>query len=403
MVTYNDIEELIYSYHNRLAATTTTFHRYLSNQIAWEERLIGIKGPKGAGKTTLLLQHIKETFPQRDDALYVSLDNLWFADHNLKDLVRYYYQHGGRHIFIDEIHHHKNWQLLLKNLYDDYPDLQIVYSGSSLLQLAQTEADLSRRLADYTLAGMSFREYLVYEGIAVFPIVGLEDLLTNHVEIAFEVKEKIPNILPHFEHYLKMGYYPFYKEAKRTFNQRLQQVVNHVLDVDYPMIDEVEIATIRKAKKMLMVLAESVPQTPNMNELYAQLDTSRSQGLKMMYALERAGLLALLADTTKSLKVLSRPEKVFLNNPNLMYALGRKTDIGTIRETFFMNQLQQTHTVTYPAKGDFLIDGKYLFEIGGAGKTFNQIKDVENSFLAVDDTEIGHKNRIPLWMFGLLY
>lgn len=403
MIDFNDIEELIYAYHNRISATGSNFHRYLFSQIAWEERLIGIKGPKGVGKTTLLLQHIKESFPHRDDALFVSMDNLWFANHSLSDLVRYYYQHGGRYLFLDEIHHYKPWQMALKNFHDDYPELHIVYSGSSLLQLEKGEADLSRRVADYMLTGMSFREYLEYEGIVTLPVYTLDDILNRHIDIAWSIKDKVENILPHYEQYLQYGYYPFYKETKRTFSQRLQKVVNHILDVDFPAVEEVEVDTIRKTKKMLMVLAEHVPQTPNMNALYAQLETNRSQGLKMMHALDRAGLLALLTDNTKNLKTLSRPEKVFLNNPNLMYALGHKTEIGTIRETFFLNQVRQVSQTTYPSKGDFLINGQYLFEIGGPAKTFEQIKDVPNSFLGIDGLEIGSRNRIPLWMFGLLY
>jgi len=403
MIDFNDIEELEFSYHNRLASTPGTFHRYLLPEIEWREKLIGIKGAKGVGKTTMLLQHIKESFRNIDDALYVSMDNLWFSRHELTDLVRFFYQHGGRYLFIDEIHNYKPWQRALKNFYDDYDDLHIVYSGSSLLQLEKGEADLSRRLAIYNMAGMSFREYLNYEGVVSIDAITLDDLLKNHVSVAMEMKEKVENILPHFENYLKRGYYPFYKEVRKNFQQRLQQVVNHVLEVDYPATDEVEITTIRKAKKMLMVLSENVPQTPNMNELYSQLETSRSQGIKMLWALERAGLLSLLSSQTKKLKSLGRPDKIYVDNPNLMYALGEKSDIGTMRETFFMNQLKQVSSVSYPPKGDFIVNGEYLFEVGGASKTFEQIKDIDNSFLAVDGTEIGHGNRIPLWMFGLLY
>ncbi|MCQ2336144.1 MAG: AAA family ATPase [Paludibacteraceae bacterium] len=403
MIDFTDIEELEFSYHNRLASTPTTFNRYMLSHICWDDRLIGIKGAKGIGKTTMILQHIKKSYNKIDDVLYVSMDNLWFAKHDLKDLVRFFYQHGGRYLFIDEIHYYKPWQQVLKNIYDDYVDLHIVYSGSSLLQIEKGEADLSRRLATYNMAGMSFREYLDYENVVKLNPISLDTLINNHVEVAMDIKQKVNNILPHFEKYINNGYYPFYKEVHKNFQQRLQQVVNHVLTVDYPAIDEVEINTIRKAKKMLMVLSESVPQTPNMNELYAQLETSRSQGIKMMWALERAGLLSLLSTSTKKLKTLYKPDKILLDNPNLMYALGNNTDIGTIRETFFMNQLKQIATVTYPPKGDFLVDDRYLFEVGGASKTFNQIKDIENSYLAVDGTEIGHGNRIPLWMFGLLY
>lgn len=398
-----DIQELVLAYHLLLQNTSTSFHRYLYNDIDWEERLVGVKGPKGVGKTTMLLQHIKEVFHNPDEALYVSLDNLWFTNHSLKDLVQYYYVHGGRHLFLDEVHYYPHWQTLLKNFYDTYPDLHVVYTGSSMLQLSGAEGDLSRRLLDYTMTGLSFREFLEYEGVSTVEKLSLEELLKNHVRIAYDIKARISSIQPLFEQYLHYGYYPFYKDVRTGFENRLRHVVNHVLDVDYPMVDDVTVSTIRKAKKMLMILAESVPQIPIMNTLYSQLETDRIQGLKILYALERAGLLQLLTDDAKSLKVLSRPEKIFLNNPNLMYALGDKTNIGTIRETFFFNQVAQVCNVSYPANGDFLVDKKYLFEVGGAGKSFEQIKDIENSFLAVDNTEIGYRNRIPLWMFGLLY
>lgn len=398
-----EIEDLQLHYHLRLQSTTSDFHRYIYDSIDWTDKLVGIKGPKGVGKTTMILQYIKEHYANPDDAMYVSLDNLWFENHSLQDFVKYYYIHGGRHLFMDEVHYYPHWQTLIKNFYDTYPDLQIVYTGSSMLRLKSEEGDLSRRLLDYEIAGLSFREFLKYEGIVDFPSISLEELLKNHVQIAMEIKGKISSIQPLFEQYLHHGYYPFYKVAKTGFENRLQKVVHHVLDVDYPAVEEVTISTIRKAKKMLMVLAENVPQMPTMNTLYAQLETDRVQGLKMLYALERGGLLALLTDKAKSLKVLSRPDKIFLNNPNLMYALGKKTNIGTIRETFFFNQVSQMYDVYYPAKGDFLVEEKYLFEVGGSNKTFDQIKDIENSFLAVDETEIGHGNRIPLWLFGFLY
>ena len=399
----SDYFELQQRYHGRLDNTPTAFHRYAHTVIDWDNRLIGIKGARGVGKTTLVLQHAKETYGFSEEALYVSLDNLWFSDHSLVELARYFYLHGGRHLFLDEVHCYKQWQTALKNLYDDYPDMTIVYTGSSMLQMAAAEGDLSRRLMDYEMRGMSFREYLTFEGVMSIPPVPLEQLLTDHVAIAHEVKRSIPSVLPLFEQYLRQGYYPFYKEVSSGFDIRLQHIVSQILEVDYPAVDEISVATIRKAKKMLMVLAEHVPQVPTMNTLYAQLETDRSQGLKILYSLARGGLLALLTDNTKSLKVLCRPEKIFLNNTNLMYALGRKTDIGTIRETFFMNQLSQGHQVSYPAKGDFLVDGIHLFEVGGADKTFRQIKDEPHSYLAIDGVEYGMGNRIPLWMFGLLY
>ena len=235
------------------------------------------------------------------------------------------------------------------------------------------------------------------------PAYSLDDILLNHRKVAEEILSGGIKILPLFGEYLKHGYYPFYKSVYAGFEIRLQQVVNHILENDYPIIEGVEQSTIRKTKKMFMILAEQVPQTPNMSSLYNELETDRSQGLKMLYTLEKGGLLSLLSDKPKHIDKLSRPEKIFMDNTNLMYAYSAQANIGTVRETFFMNQLRCSHDVTYPAKGDFLIDGKYLFEVGGRKKSFEQIKDVENSFLAVDDTEIGHHNRIPLWMLGLLY
>ena len=398
------ISYLIKVFQRKLAVTPMSFFRYLYPVIDWNDTLIGIKGPKGCGKSTLLLQHIKDTFKGKDleKALYVSLDNLWFSTHDIIDVVDYHYTHGGSHLFIDEIHYHKHWQTLLKNITDDFPDLHIAYTGSSMLQMESSEGDLSRRLAMYEMRGLSFREFLEYEGILQLPAVTLEQLLDDHVSIAIDVCGKT-KILEHFKKYLEVGYYPFYKSVHHGYYQRLQSVANQVIEVDYPIVDDITMSTIRKTKKLLMLLAERVPQLPKMNELYKELETDRNQGLKMLYALQRGGLLLLLSDNTKSPDNLSRPDKIYINNPTMMYALSPQIDTGTLRETFFFNQLSQGHEVRYPKAGDFLVDRKYLFEVGGKGKTFDQIKDIPNSYLAVDNTETGHRNRIPLWMFGLLY
>lgn len=398
------INYLIKIFQRKLAATPMSFFRYLYPLIDWNDTLIGIKGPKGCGKSTLLLQHIKETFKGKEleKALYVSLDNLWFSTHDVIDVVDYHYTHGGTHLFIDEIHYYKHWQTLLKNISDDYPGLYVAYTGSSMLQMESSEGDLSRRLTMYEMRGLSFREFLEYEGGLQLPVITLETLLTDHVSIAMDVCSKT-KILEQFKKYLEVGYYPFYKAVHHGYYQRLQNVANQVIEVDYPNIDDITISTIRKTKKLLMLLAERVPQLPKMNELYKELETDRNQGLKMLYALQRGGLLLLLSDHTKSLDNLSRPDKIYINNPTMMYALSPQIDTGTLRETFFMNQLSQGHEVRYPKAGDFLVDRKYLFEVGGKGKTFDQIKDIPDSYLAVDNLEIGYKNRIPLWMFGLLY
>lgn len=397
------LDEILRIYNRRLQGTPEGFKRYLIDKIDWRDNLIAIKGAKGTGKTTMLLQHIKESFTDKDKALYLSLDNLWFETHSINDLVEYHYTHGGTHLFLDEVHYYPKWKTLIKNINDDYPGLHVVYTGSSMLKIDSGVADLSRRQLPYTLHGMSFREYLLYEGLAEMEPISLDLLLRDHRRIAEDILSNGMKILPAFGEYLRYGYYPFYKSVYSGFEIRLQQVVNHVLENDYPIIEGVEQSTIRKTKKMFMILAEQVPQTPNMSNLYNELETDRNQGLKMLYALEKAGLLALLSDKPKHIDKLSRPEKIFMDNSNLMYAYAMAPNIGTVRETFFLSQLAVDHSVTYPAKGDFLVDGKYLFEVGGRKKSFEQIKDMADSYLAVDDTEIGHHNRIPLWMFGLLY
>ena len=397
------LDEILRIYNRRLQGTPEGFKRYLIDKIDWRDNLIAIKGAKGTGKTTMLLQHIKESFTDKDKALYLSLDNLWFETHSINDLVEYHYTHGGTHLFLDEVHYYSKWKTLIKNINDDYPGLHVVYTGSSMLKIDSGVADLSRRQLPYTLHGMSFREYLLYEGLAEMEPISLDLLLRDHRRIAEDILSNGMKILPAFGEYLRYGYYPFYKSVYSGFEIRLQQVVNHVLENDYPIIEGVEQSTIRKTKKMFMILAEQVPQTPNMSNLYNELETDRNQGLKMLYSLEKAGLLALLSDKPKHIDKLSRPEKIFMDNSNLMYAYAMAPNIGTVRETFFLSQLAVDHSVTYPAKGDFLVDGKYLFEVGGRKKSFEQIKDVADSYLAVDDTEIGHHNRIPLWMFGLLY
>lgn len=397
------LDEILRIYNRRLQGTPEGFKRYLIDKIDWRDNLIAIKGAKGTGKTTMLLQHIKESFTDKDKALYLSLDNLWFETHSINDLVEYHYTHGGTHLFLDEVHYYSKWKTLIKNINDDYPGLHVVYTGSSMLKIDSGVADLSRRQLPYTLHGMSFREYLLYEGLVEMEPISLDLLLRDHRRIAEDILSNGMKILPAFGEYLRYGYYPFYKSVYSGFEIRLQQVVNHVLENDYPIIEGVEQSTIRKTKKMFMILAEQVPQTPNMSNLYNELETDRNQGLKMLYSLEKAGLLALLSDKPKHIDKLSRPEKIFMDNSNLMYAYAMAPNIGTVRETFFLSQLAVDHSVTYPAKGDFLVDGKYLFEVGGRKKSFEQIKDVADSYLAVDDTEIGHHNRIPLWMFGLLY
>lgn len=397
------ISPLLAAMERRLEAVECSLHRSLYAQIDWDDRLVCIKGAKGTGKTTMLLQFLKEHPQETDRSLYVSLDNLWFSNHSLLDVADWLHNNGGTRLFVDEVHHCKDWQTLIKNVADDYPRLQIAYSGSSMLKLNKGAGDLSRRQRTYELKGLSFREYLEFEGHGTFAPHDLPDLLSNHRAIARKIVSKFP-VLPKFKAYLKRGYYPFYKSARGGYLDRLAQVVEQTLERDWPETEDVTLATVKKTKKMLMILAESCPQVPKMNELYAELETDRNQGLKMLYVLERTGLLSLLSSKSLELGNLSRPDKIYCDNPNLMHALTSHVEIGTVRETFFLNQMRNARLpVAYPAKGDFKVDGKYIFEVGGKGKGFDQIKDLPDSYVANDDVEIGFGNKIPLWLFGFLY
>ena len=399
-----DVQPLIERMDYLVDKVSVGFHRYLFSEIKWRNRLLGIKGGRGTGKTTLLRQHVLEEFGGvGEKALYVSLDDLWFSRNSLIDLADWHRKRGGTHLFIDEVHYLKPWQTYIKNLTDFFPDLSVVYTGSSMLKIDYGGADISRRQIVYDLNGLSFREYLAFEGIKDVSPLGLDEILDNHREIARKIARGV-SILKHFRDYLSFGYYPFYREDRESFHVRLQSVVNQVLEVDLPTIEEVSTATVFKAKKMLAILADSVPQTPKMAVLYRELETDRNQGLKILKALARSGLLGLLSTEKVSLKDMSRPDKIYLDNTNLMYALSGEVDTGCRRETFFLNQLRASgHDVTYPKNGDFLVDGKHLFEVGGSGKGFSQIKDLPDSYVAADDIEVGIGNKIPLWLFGFLY
>ena len=397
-----EIQPLYDSYHRKIAKVDLRFKRYLYSQINWKARIISIKGARGTGKTTMLLQHILENYEDIDQTLYASLDNLWFATHSLMELVDWADRHGISRLYLDEVHRYELWPQSLKNIYDDYPDMSIVYTSSSLLVLDNATVDMSRRQTPYTLYGLSFREYLELEGIFKTEAISLDDVLMHHVKKAMNIVGRI-KVAPLFEAYLAHGYYPFYRESLEDFPSRLRETVTVVIDSDLPAVENVTYETLQKTKKLLMIISEHVPFEPTMSELWRQLSTDNESGLKMLYALDKAQVLALLTAKTNNYKSLSKPDKIFLSNPNLMHVLCPKVDKGNERETFFISQLRDLHDVRYPKQGDFLIDNKFLFEVGGKNKTFEQIADVPNSYLAVDDTEVGSGCRIPLWMFGFLY
>ena len=400
-MTEADFQEIYQLSNQKVARTRLTFKRYLYPQVDWSDPLICLKGARGVGKTTLLLQKIKESEDRRT-TLYVSLDSIWLDLKEVYQLVRYHSEHGGTRIVLDEVHYLEGWQRLIKNLADDFPEMRIAYTGSSLLKLKAGGGDLSRRQREFHLNGLSFREYLVMEGVVELAPLPLGEILAKHLDIGLEIASGV-KILPHWEKYFKGGYYPFYRKYAGGYSQRVLQTVNQVLESDWPSVEDVSVTTIRRARKMLRILACRPPQTPKMNELYAELDTDRKQGLKILNALVDAGLLIFFSSDRESLKTLSSPDKVFCDNPNLAYALATDADIGTARESWFVNQLRVDHEALYPKKGDVEVDGRWLFEIGGAKKGFEQIKDLPDSYVVNDGVEIGHGNKIPLWLFGFLY
>ena len=397
-----DIERLYRLSAEKVADCALSSKRSCYDDVVWSDRLIGLKGARGVGKTTLLLQKIKES-GEAASTLYVSLDSVWLDSKELYKLAEHHVQHNGTRLVLDEVHYLSDWQRIVKNINDDFKSLKVAYTGSSMLKIKSSQGDLSRRLMDYEMPGLSFREFLLFEGVNAGKALSLDDILRNHVEIAMEIRKRF-HVLPYFERYLVEGYYPFYKEGLSHYAERVLRSVNQTLESDWPAVENVTAETVRKARKMLRILAELPPQTPKMNHLYEQLGTVRPQGLKILYALERAGLIKLLAADYESLEILSSPEKIYCENTNLMHALVSNADVGTKRETFFINQLSNGgHRLTYPKKGDFMVDDAFLFEIGGKGKTFKQIANIPNSYVVNDDVEVGFGNKIPLWLFGFLY
>ena len=397
-----ELQPLFNNYHRKIARIDLRFKRYLYDQINWSARIISIKGSRGVGKTTMLLQHILENYEDIDKTLYASLDDLWFSTHSLIDLVDWADQHGMQRLYLDEVHRYERWKETLKNIYDSYPDMSIVYTSSSLLIMDNATVDLSRRQTAYTLYGMSFREFLAFENILHYPAIALEDLLQNHVSHAMQIVRNV-KVASYFEAYLEYGYYPFYREVGEDFASRLREIVSVVIDSDLPAVENMTFETLQKVKKLVMIISERVPFEPKMSELWAQLATNNELGLRMLYALDKAQILALLTSKAKNYKFLYKPGKIFLGNTNLMHVLCPLVNKGNERETLFCCQLQVNNDVKHPLKGDFLVNDKYLFEVGGRKKSFEQIADVPNSFLAVDDTEVGYGNRIPLWLFGFTY
>ena len=387
---------------NLLRPVKNDFRRYLHNRINWKQQMIGIKGPRGAGKTTLMLQYLKYDMGLPSDALYITADHTWFYNHTLLETANDWYKQGGKILFIDEVHKYPNWSAELKNIYDGLPEMQVIFSASSALDIYRGEADLSRRVVNYILPGLSFREYLIFTNGVSFDALKIDDINNNHRILSKMIIENF-RPLPAFRKYIEVGYLPIIAEGEDTYLMKLNQIINTIVDADLAYIASYNSGTANKVKKLLGVIAESVPFKPNIAALSRKLDLSRDSVYQYIYQLQDARLINTLSTEGKGVSTLQKPDKIFLENTNLAFALKENPDIGNIRETFVLNQLFNAGLkVSSPVEGDFVIDGLTI-EVGGKGKSTSQVKHLDNYLIAADDIETGGENRVPIWLFGFLY
>jgi len=380
------------------------FKRYLFDTIDFNSQIIGIVGSRGVGKTTLLLQYLKELKKSYPDykSLYFSYDFPTNVDINLFELAQEFSKIGGEYLLVDEIHRYKNFALDLKAIYDFYPKLKVIFSGSSAITIYNSQADLSRRVVLYHMVGLSYREFLELELGLKLKSFSLEDILQNSVDIVDSLQNSfIP--LEHFNSYLTFGYYPFYIRDKNQYLRLLSAIINQIIEVDFVNMQLIKPSFVNKLKKLLVIISESEPFELNITKVASNLEVSRNTIYSYLNYLQRGDLINVVYDNKKGISKLSKPEKLYLNNTNLFFALSSQNKIGTIRETFFVSMLKQNHQITTSKKGDFIIDNRYTIEIGGKNKSFEQVKDIPNSFLAIDTDSTHNPNKVPLWLFGFLY
>lgn len=397
------MEPLVELSNKHLKSCNTVFKRHIIDEIDWTDRLIAIMGSRGSGKTTLMLQHLKETYRLNESALYISLDNIYFTQNTLIDVADHFAKLGGKALYIDEVHKYPNWSIELKNLHDNYPELKVVFSGSSMLQLYKGHGDLSRRLSTYIMPTMSFREFIELEHKIRFSSISLTDILTSHTEICHDICNEIKPIAL-FAEYIEYGSLPFYRESRTKYHERLHNIINMTLDYDLPSVTPTDYSHVIKIKLLLKIISDLVPYKPNITKLAAQTGIDRKTVLKYLDLLHRSGLTMQLSNSGVGDSVFTKPQKIYLGNSNLMFALcNEKPPAGTLRETFFCNQLSAKHKVNTSDVSDFLVDNSYTFEVGGKNKRSKQLETVKNGFVAADIIEYGFGNHIPLWLFGFLY
>lgn len=399
------MDVLISQFKRRMTGISLALVRECIHEVAWDEKLSAIIGPRGVGKTTLMLQYIKQHYADNlGEVLYATTESLYFVQNTLIDLAERFVTNGGKHLFLDEIHRYPDWSREIKLIYDTYPELKVTISGSSLLQILNSEADLSRRCIWYNMQGLSFREFLqFYKGIDL-PVFSLDNIIQKPDEVCHDVNA-LCHPVPLFHEYLQVGYFPYYLEGEERYYERVANVVDYVICTELPMVCKVETVNVRKLQMLLNVVAGLVPYELDISKMALMLQASRNTVITYLRYLSMSKVINLLYSDLQSLKKVQKPDKMYLENPNMLYALClEKTNIGTARETFVVNQLGYQHRIEYGKKnGDFKIDGKYVFEVGGATKTFNQVAGLPDSYILADDIEWPVGNKLPLWLAGLLY
>ncbi len=398
------METLMKKHQILISQVSTDIVRNMLNRINWDKQLVAIKGSRGVGKTTLIRQYIKQRYGvTAGEALYCMMDSIYFTNHSLLDLAERFHAMGGKHLFLDEVHKYPTWSKEIKEIYDLHPDLKITFSGSSLIQILNADADLSRRVLSYTMEGLSFREFLHFYKKIELPAYSLDEILEHSDEICQKVNECC-RPQKYFEEYLQVGYYPFYDGNAEEYYSRIENVVSFIIDQEMTQFCGIEMAYTRKLKALIAFLAENTPYEVNIAKLATYLGINKNTVLSYLAYLERAELIHLLYSDNKSVTKMQKPDKIYLQNPNILFALGQNSNKGTIRECFAVNQLSANHSVEYgKTTGDFKIDGKYTFEVGGERKTFDQIANIPNSYILADEMEFPIGKKIPLWLIGFLY
>ena len=395
------IEQLHQNFLQYLENQKVSYRRYIWKEINHNDKLIGIIGARGVGKTTYILQYLESLDLPLHKKLYISADSFEVLESSLLEIAKTFSALGGEVLAIDEIHKYGNFERELKQIYDML-GLKVIFSGSSAIELEHAKADLSRRAVLYRMNGLSYREFLEIKLDIKLDAYGLEEILTNHLELSRSISSRFKP-LEHWKEYLECGFYPFYFQEKSTYGLKLKETINTVIETDIPSIFTIKYENILNLKKLVKLICQSEPFKLNIKELSAKIGTDRDTLYLYMNYLHRGKIFNILRSKTKGDNIFLKPDKIYLNNANLNYTYCSESKIGTIRETFFANQLGSLFDVSVPLKGDFLIDNKYLFEVGGKNKGFKQIKDVPNSFVVADDIEYGFGAKVPLWLFGFLY